>query len=145
MPLRVIPVLDLKSGNAVHAVGGRRNHYQPVRSLLHASSDPAALARAFRDRLGLRALYLADLDAIAGAPPALRLYRQLADLGLSLWVDAGLRDDELVPPLLASGASTLIAGLETLRGPGALTDKPGLAACSDEDGNDWVYYLQLPT
>ena len=49
---RVIPVLDVKDGLAVHAVGGQRSHYRPVRSLLHPSADPLDLARAYRDILG---------------------------------------------------------------------------------------------
>ena len=32
MPLRVIPVLDLKAGRAVRAIGGDRDHYQPLRT-----------------------------------------------------------------------------------------------------------------
>ena len=120
MPLRVLPVLDLKAGHAVHAIGGQRAHYRPIRSRLHPGSDPVALARAFRDILGLRGLYLADLDAIVGGPPALAAYQQINELGLSLWVDAGLRDRTSLTPLLDSSVSTLIAGLETLRGPDAL-------------------------
>ncbi len=120
--MRVIPVLDLKGGQAVHAVGGDRTHYRPLRSLLHDGPDPIGLARAYRDTLGLRALYVADLDAIAGAPPALPVYRAVAALGMASWIDAGLRDGDSVCPLLDSGASTLVAGLETLRGPSGLAE-----------------------
>ena len=75
MPFQVIPVIDLLNGRAVHAVGGRRAHYQPIQSILHASSDPIPLARALRDSLGLQTLYLADLDAIGGCPPRVDVYR----------------------------------------------------------------------
>lgn len=119
---RVIPVLDVKAGRAVRAVGGERAHYGPLRSVLHPDNDdPLALARAVRDRLGLDALYLADLDAITGvAPPALDLFGDLAALGLAAWVDAGVREAVDVAPLLASGVGTVVLGLETLRGPEAL-------------------------
>ena len=70
-PFQVIPVLDLKDGRAVHAKGGRRDHYRPIQSILHPTSDPIALARAFRAGLGLHTLYLADLDAITGSDRAL--------------------------------------------------------------------------
>jgi phosphoribosylformimino-5-aminoimidazole carboxamide ribotide isomerase len=120
MPLRVIPVLDVKGGLAVHAVAGRRDHYGPVRSILHATSDPIALGRAYRDLLGLHTVYLADLDALTGRPPDLALYRGLLAQGLDLWVDAGLRDAAMLPPLLSAGVPTLIAGLETVRGLSAL-------------------------
>src|SRR5947209_7775724 len=63
--MRIIPVLDLKAGLAVHAVAGDRAYYQPIRSILHQGSDPIGLARAYRDKLGLSDLYVADLDAIA--------------------------------------------------------------------------------
>ncbi len=120
--MRVIPVLDLKAGQAVLAIAGNRAHYDPVRGILHEGSDPIGLARAFRDRLGLSDLYLADLDAITGAPPALPLYGDLQRLGLNLWVDAGVRFEADVPPLLAAGASVVVLGLETLDGPEALAE-----------------------
>src|SRR5262249_58597615 len=56
---RVIPVLDVKDRIAVHAIGGIRSHYRPLLSKLHPSSDPIAIARAYRDVLGLHDLYLA--------------------------------------------------------------------------------------
>ena len=120
--MRVIPVLDLKGGVAVRAVAGDRAHYAPVAGVLHEGLDPLGLARAYRDALGLDALYLADLDAIAGDPPALPLYGALAGLGLELWVDPGVRDGAAVGPVFAAGASGLILGLETLGGPEALAD-----------------------
>jgi phosphoribosylformimino-5-aminoimidazole carboxamide ribotide isomerase len=121
MPIRVVPVLDVQSETAVHAVGGRRAHYRPVVSRLHASSDPISLATAFQATLGFNELYLADLDAIAGREPNVALHRQLQALGLALWVDAGVRDAAMVPVLLDTGISTVIVGLESIRGPSALS------------------------
>ncbi len=120
MPLQIIPVLDVKAGIAVHAIAGRRDDYRPLRSALHPDSSPLGVARAYRDRLGLPSLYLADLDAIAGEAPALDLYRSLHSLGLSLWVDAGVRNAESIEPLMDTGISSIIVGLETIRGPKAL-------------------------
>jgi len=119
IPFPVIPVLDLKTGHAVHAVGGRRDYYQPIRSILHATSDPIALARALRDTLGLRALYLADLDAIAGLPLNLAVYKGIISLGIHLVVDSGMRDVDSAAPLLEldDSSCTMVAGLETVRGP----------------------------
>ena len=51
---RVIPVLDIKNGQAVHAVAGIRSHYRPLQSILHPSCEPLELARAYRDLLDLR-------------------------------------------------------------------------------------------
>jgi phosphoribosylformimino-5-aminoimidazole carboxamide ribotide isomerase len=122
MPIRIVPVIDLKDGRAVHAVGGHRVQYQPLQSVWQASPHPFPLARALRDGLGLNALYLADLDAIAGRPPNVALYRQLAGLGLDLWIDAGLRDARSAAPLLDLGPCNLsaVAGLESVKGPADL-------------------------
>jgi phosphoribosylformimino-5-aminoimidazole carboxamide ribotide isomerase len=113
---QIIPVLDLKRGRAVHAVAGRRAYYQPVQSILHASSDPLELAFTLRAVLGLHTLYLADLDAIGGDAPNLALYQQLISSGFDLIVDAGLRDlqsaERMV--LLDRSSSVIVAGLETL-------------------------------
>jgi phosphoribosylformimino-5-aminoimidazole carboxamide ribotide isomerase len=138
MPLRVIPVLDLKGGQAVRAVGGDRAHYQPLRTRLHADSDPLGVARGFRDVLNLRELYLADLDAIAGGPPSYSLYRCIRALGLDLWVDAGIRDRTALGPLLAAGASSLVVGLETVRGPATLA-----AICSEAGPEPLIFSLDL--
>ena len=70
--MRVVAVLDLMGGKVVRGVGGRRSEYRPVVSRLTTSCDPVAVAEAFRQQLGIDELYLADLDAIAGARPALR-------------------------------------------------------------------------
>ena len=70
--MRVIPVLDLKDGEVVRGVAGRRQEYRPIRSRLSDSSRPVDVAGAFRERLNLRDLYLADLNAIAGEPPAFK-------------------------------------------------------------------------
>jgi phosphoribosylformimino-5-aminoimidazole carboxamide ribotide isomerase len=124
VPFRVIPVLDLKGGQAVHAIAGRRAYYEPLESILHPAPDPIALARAYRDRLGLRTLYLADLDAIAGAAPSVPLYRELFALGLDVWIDAGVRDGGSLEPLgaIGGGAGSIVVGLETVTGPRALAE-----------------------
>jgi phosphoribosylformimino-5-aminoimidazole carboxamide ribotide isomerase len=120
---QVVPVLDVLRGEAVHAVGGERSRYRAVRSILHPTSDPRELARAYRDALGLSSLYLADLDAITAGRANRALYRTIAGLGLDLWIDAGLKDEHDLAPLLDldPDRTSIIAGLESLRGPDALT------------------------
>ena len=117
-------MLDLKNGCAVAAVAGMRDHYVPVRSILHASSDPLELARALRDTLGLHSLYLADLDSIAGSPPDVTLYERLVATGCHLIVDPGMRDLHSAGRLLEldRGSSAIVAALETLDGPGVLRE-----------------------
>src|SRR5262249_30427671 len=64
--------------------------------------------------------YVADLDAIAGAPPALTAYAALRALGFRLWVDAGLREVSEVEPLLQAHIDQIVVGLETVAGPEVL-------------------------
>lgn len=117
-------------------MAGDRAHYRPLRSILHGEPDPIALARACRDALGARELYLADLDAIAGAPPSVATFDAVLALGLTPWIDAGLRDRATLDGL--PGSITVVAGLETLDGPGAL------AAILDATGPDrLVFSLDL--
>ncbi len=122
MHFRVVPVIDLKGGQAVHAVGGRRDQYQPLRSVWQAIPRPIPLATAIRDGLGLESLYLADLDAISGAAPSIALYRALIDLGLDLWIDAGLHDARSADVLLDLGLPNwnAVVGHESVSGPDGL-------------------------
>jgi phosphoribosylformimino-5-aminoimidazole carboxamide ribotide isomerase len=122
MVFDVIPVLDIKHGQAVHAVAGPRADYQPLRSIFYSEPDPIKLARALRDRLGVQRLYLADLDAIESGYSQLPIYRELMQVGLQLWIDAGARNLASVEPLLdlVEPRSAIVAGMETIDGPRAL-------------------------
>ena len=120
--MRILPVLDVMHGQVVRGVAGRRAEYKPIVSTLTASTAPVDVARAFREHFGFDELYLADLDAIAGQPPALPLYDALKAKGFRLWVDAGLRYASHATPLLEHGVDNLIVGLETCSGPAMLVD-----------------------
>jgi len=100
--LKVIPVIDILKGVAVHAVRGKRSEYQPLKSVLCKSADPLRVASAFK-ALGFSELYVADLDAIMGGHPYFAVLKQIADTaGLSLMVDAGIADLEKTEELLVS-------------------------------------------
>ena len=114
-------MLDLKGGQAVHAVAGNRSAYRPLVSRYHPEPDPVALARGLRDRLGVDEIYLADLDAIVTrAEPSWATFRALADLGLQVWADIGIEDAPGVGRLIESGVGRVVVGLETIAGPAAL-------------------------
>jgi phosphoribosylformimino-5-aminoimidazole carboxamide ribotide isomerase len=121
-PPRVIPVIDLLGGLAVHAWGGRRSEYSPVASVLCEGADPARLLRAYRDRLGLANVYLADLDAIANGQPALALYREAAREGIRLLVDAGRSNPAAVRELFQAGAHSVVVATESLPAPRLIAD-----------------------
>ncbi len=112
--MKVIPVIDVLGGVAVHAVKGRRSEYQPVKSVLCASANPLDIALAFK-ALGFSELYVADLDAIMTGRPNFAVLKQIADTtGLSLMVDAGVADLERAEKLLKSKVAKVIVGTETL-------------------------------
>lgn len=121
--MRVIPVIDVRQGQVVHAIQGEREHYRPVTSVLTDSAEPRAVAAAFRDKLGLSEVYVADLDTIQAAHSgrwalSTRHREVLTSLaqqeGLHLLVDAAAADVPSALEVLATGASKAIIGAETL-------------------------------
>jgi phosphoribosylformimino-5-aminoimidazole carboxamide ribotide isomerase len=118
--VRVVGVIDLKDGTAVHAVRGERERYRPVRSVLAGDDgDAVALARAFRSQLGLDEVYVADLDAIGGGDGNPAVLTPLAREA-SIMVDAGVTEPQRARALLDLGAHRVIVGTETLSGRDAL-------------------------
>ena len=117
--MRVIPVIDLKSGAAVHAVRGERERYRPLRSKIVAGSDPVRVARGVREELGLDELYVADLDAIAGGPLQREVVATLAHEA-RVMVDAGVTDVAAVRQLLDLEPARVVIGTETLADQAAL-------------------------
>jgi phosphoribosylformimino-5-aminoimidazole carboxamide ribotide isomerase len=106
--VRVVGVIDLKAGTAVHAVRGERERYRPL-------GDPLAIARGFQ----VEELYVADLDAITGAGENDELIRALAREA-RVMVDAGLREPERARALLELGVDRVVVGTETLADADAL-------------------------
>ena len=135
--MRLIGVIDLVNGRAVHARGGDRARYRPVASVAGRAidGDPLTLARTYVQPLGLAELYVADLDAIrtstaawppehaarATSPLAVQpghtrhdtLIAKLAAVA-PVWLDAGIFAREQALHALGRGAATAIVGLETL-------------------------------
>lgn len=116
--MQILPVLDILNGRTVHAVAGRRQNYQPVRSVLADSCDPSVLLRAF-ESLGLRECYLADLDAIEGRAANRCVLAELTRGPLRLHVDAGVRNCADAEALFDLDVQQVIVALETLPGPDA--------------------------
>ena len=112
--MRVIGVIDLRDGRAVHARAGRRDRYQPI-------GDAADLARRYIEQYGLTELYVADLDAIEAAQSSRaqdcigdEAIRRIAGLGVPLWLDAGVSSVDRARHALDLGATRVVVGLETL-------------------------------
>lgn len=112
MAIRVVGVLDIKGGVAVRGVGGRRSEYQAVPGFRSIAEVAASW--------GVSEIYVADLDAIEGGPPALSVYRELASR-YRLWVDAGVRT--AIDRAHMTGPWRTVVGLETAQGVEAI--RPG--------------------
>jgi phosphoribosylformimino-5-aminoimidazole carboxamide ribotide isomerase len=123
--VQVIPVIDLKGGEVVRGVGGRREEYRAVQTRLTEDTTPGGIARAFVERFGFREAYVADLDAIAGAEPNWSALESIGRAGLRLWVDAGVADAGRAGKLAAyrnAPLGTVIVGLESLDSPRCLNE-----------------------
>jgi phosphoribosylformimino-5-aminoimidazole carboxamide ribotide isomerase len=106
--VRVVGVIDLKDGMAVHAVRGERERYRPL-------GDPLAIAR----RFALAELYVADLDAITGAGENDAVIRALAREA-RVMADTGVSEPEQARALLDLGVHRVVVGTETLADADAL-------------------------
>jgi phosphoribosylformimino-5-aminoimidazole carboxamide ribotide isomerase len=118
---RLIPVLDVLNGEVVRGVGGRRSEYRPIVSRLTSSTDPVEVARVLVNTFWPAELYLADLDALGGADPGVAVYRAIRELGVRLWVDAGVRSGDDAERIAIAGCD-VVAGLETVAGPDGLRE-----------------------
>ena len=101
----------------------------PVRGVMGQGEDPFSLALAFKNRLGLSTLYLADLDAIAGRPFDPTFLQSLAGAGLHCWVDAGIKTADERRIVAGAGASAIIVATETLAGPHAIAEMIRAGPC----------------
>jgi len=131
--VQVVPVIDLMHAQVVRGVGGRRDEYRPIQSILCDDAQPSTVARAFAE-LGFRQLYVADLDAIQkgvgssdSRPPSWSIYQDVMRAGLDLWIGAGLTGADEARELAAfeidgRPIAGIVAGLESLADPQALAD-----------------------
>jgi uncharacterized protein related to proFAR isomerase len=113
--LQIVPVLDLKGGIVVHARRGARADYAPLRSPLVKGSEPMPVVRALCAACHTHRVYVADLDALAGA--TLGGLAAVAET----WVDAGATTLPRAAALGRAGVARNVVGTESLA-PGALTE-----------------------
>jgi phosphoribosylformimino-5-aminoimidazole carboxamide ribotide isomerase len=64
--MKIIPVIDIKSGHAVLAKQGQRKNYQPLSTLLCPYSDPNVVIEAYLSIGNFSKFYIADLDSLMG-------------------------------------------------------------------------------
>jgi phosphoribosylformimino-5-aminoimidazole carboxamide ribotide isomerase len=111
--MRIVPVLDLKGGIIVHARRGQRAKYAPLRSPLVDGCEPVAVAVALLSVCRTRSLYVADLDALGGAPVNVATLAALAAVA-EPWVDAGATTDDRAAALARAGVARNVVGTESL-------------------------------
>lgn len=90
--MEIIPVIDIRQGQVVHAVEGQRQQYLPLKTSLSENICPENIVQAFIDSYAFKTIYIADLDAIEGHPCNDHLICQLHDKfkSLAFWVDQGI-------------------------------------------------------
>jgi phosphoribosylformimino-5-aminoimidazole carboxamide ribotide isomerase len=124
--MRIVGVLDLAAGLAVHAVAGDRRRYAPVTSVAGSridSGDPLAVAQVYLERLAITELYIADLDAIGSRGRSQdSLVAALVACGSPVWLDAGITSVAQARHARALGAASVVVGLETLTSYDALSE-----------------------
>jgi phosphoribosylformimino-5-aminoimidazole carboxamide ribotide isomerase len=116
--MEVIPVIDIKGGQVVHAQGGRRDSYRPIETPLSATSAPADVAAGLLRLAPFRKLYIADLDAIEGGKANDAAIDAIAHAapGVELWDDNGIADAAAARAWLDRFAHCLVIGSESQRG-----------------------------
>ena len=127
--MEVIPVIDLKAGEVVHAQRGERDSYRPVRSQLCRGSAPVDVVAGLLTVHPFATLYIADLDAIQARGDSTAAIRQIRQSfpELRLWVDNGLAVPAACRDWLAQDLGDLVLGSEAQR------DRTVLEALSDDD------------
>ena len=108
----IIPVLDLKKGEAVSGKSGMRETYKPLKTVFHDSSDPVAITQALKDE-GYKRIYIADLDAINGSGSNLQIIGEINNI-LPVMLDSGVNSCNGIEKILDTVNKVIIA-TETIK------------------------------
>lgn len=111
----MLPVIDVMKGQVVHARGGVRSQYQPLKSQwCQNAHDPFKLMDAIHQQFGLKEYYLADLDALEGRNPQQDLITRAIQNGYHLWLDAAIQSTSEVKQSLSVGVERVIVASESM-------------------------------
>jgi phosphoribosylformimino-5-aminoimidazole carboxamide ribotide isomerase len=138
--MQVIPVIDIKNGQVVHAQGGRRDSYRPIQTPLSPTSEPADIAAGLLRLAPFRHLYIADLDAIEGRAPNDAAIHAIAETvpTVELWIDNGIGDAPTASAWLQRWPHSLVIGSESQRDTAtiiSLRDEPRVLLSLDFRGD----------
>jgi HisA/HisF family protein len=114
--LKLIPVIDLRQGYAVHARLGRRELYRPLNSRLCSAGDPLQLLANLLALFPFDTVYIADLDAILCSGNNLSVLRSLSRRfpDIAFWVDSGISDPAALSLWLEQDLGRAVLGSESL-------------------------------
>lgn len=117
--MEIIPVIDLKSGQVVHAKGGARADYRPVESQLTTDSSPLSVVQALKDYFSFQRLYIADLDTIMKIGNQFKEIQLISKTfpDLELWIDTGIQGQASFDHFYQHLAGRPVIGSETLTEP----------------------------
>ena len=117
-PLILLPAVDVTNGQAVRLVQGEAGSET-------AYGDPLEAALRWQ-RDGAEWVHLVDLDAAFGRGSNRELLadvsRRLADVGVSVELSGGIRDDDSLDAALATGAARVNVGTAALENPDWVRD-----------------------
>jgi len=130
--MKLIPVMDLKAGQVVHAVAGDRQHYRPIQSDLCDTAEPRDVLQSLRDTVDADLVYIADLDAIEGTGNQAALIRSLCDGDVHLLLDGGFSDTRAISSVIDIRGIIPVISTESFRGFSSLVRhcNPAEVVCS---------------
>jgi phosphoribosylformimino-5-aminoimidazole carboxamide ribotide isomerase len=90
--MHIIPVIDIKDGQAVAAIKGQRAFYTPLETPLSASPEPQKVIQGLLDFYPFDTVYCADLNAITRQGNNRALLHELLECypKVTFWIDEGL-------------------------------------------------------
>ncbi|HTT08919.1 MAG TPA: HisA/HisF-related TIM barrel protein [Gammaproteobacteria bacterium] len=114
--MHIVPVIDIKAGQAVRAIAGQRRQYRPLTSKLCNSSELSAVLESLRSLYAFDTFYLADIDRIMGWGDNRATIDMLCDhhQELAFWLDAGFSQPEELAWLEGRCNITPVLGSESI-------------------------------
>jgi len=108
--LTLLPAVDVSRGRAVQLVQGEASRET-------AYGDPVAAARRWQ-QAGAEWIHMVDLDAAFGrGSNAALLAAMIAEVGISVELSGGIRDDAALAAALSTGAQRVVVGTAALERP----------------------------
>lgn len=94
--MQIIPVIDIKDGNAVAAQQGQRNSYKAIKSALCSSSTITSVINGLLSIHPFKIIYIADLNAITNKGNNQKLVDCVItnNPGIEFWVDNGKKTQD---------------------------------------------------